>query len=63
MSYRAYFKKLIQFFVLIIFISNPIYSHSEQVVISKHLYKLYKGEILIGASSSSLYKKDTLFFF
>lgn len=63
MSYRAYFKKLIQFFVLIVFISNPIYSHSEQVVISQHLYKLYKGEILFGESSYSLYKKDNLFFF
>ena len=41
----------------------PIYSYSEQVAISQHLYKLYKGEILFGKSSYSLYKEDNSFFF
>ena len=63
MSYRAYFKKLTKFIIIILWMIIPIYSYSEQVAISQHLYKLYKGEILFGKSSYSLYKKDNSFFF
>ena len=44
-------------------LSFPPLAFSEQEIISQHDYKLYKGEILFGKSSYSLYKEDNTYLF
>lgn len=63
MSYRTYLKSLSILSILISSMVISISAHSEQDIISKHQYKLYKGTILFGKSTYSLYKHDNIYFF
>ena len=63
MSYRTYFKSLVFYIFIIPCLLFPLFAFSAQDIILQHDYKLYKGEILFGKSSYSLYKKDDAYFF
>ncbi len=63
MSYRTYIRPLAISLFSVLFLIESSNIYSDQTIISKHNYSLYKGNILFGKSSYILNLKDNIYSF